>query len=69
MKLVSESGFEILLTIDKNLQYQQNLDKYKITIVIFNALSSTVDELVAFLPSFENRISEFLKSGAYLIDK
>ena len=34
MTLCVENGFEILLTIDKNLQHQQNLDKYPITIVI-----------------------------------
>ena len=32
--LCVENQFEIFLTIDKNLQYQQNIDKYTLTIVI-----------------------------------
>lgn len=36
MSLCVENGFDILLTIDKNLQYQQNLEKYPVTIVVLN---------------------------------
>ena len=32
MSLCVENGFEILLTIDKNMAHQQNLNKYKIAI-------------------------------------
>ena len=33
-----ENNFDILLTIDKNLMYQQNLDKYPLTIIVFFTL-------------------------------
>jgi hypothetical protein len=29
-----ENNFDIILTIDKNLMFQQNLDKYPLTIVV-----------------------------------
>jgi hypothetical protein len=64
-----ENGFDILLTIDKNLQFQQNLDKYPITIVVLNCFSSTVQELVTFLPDFSKQIERFEKHKAYLINK
>ena len=32
MTYCSENGFDILLTIDKNLMFQQNLDKYPVSI-------------------------------------
>ena len=67
MTLCTENNFDILLTIDKNLQHQQNLDKYPITIVIFNSYTSKVEELIEFLPEFESQLPIFLKHQAYLI--
>lgn len=69
MALCVERGFDILLTIDKNLQHQQNLEKYPITIVILNCLTSTVQELVTFLPALSSQMNQFKKHKAYLINK
>ena len=49
MTLCVENGFDILLTIDKNLQHQQNLEKYPVTIIILNSYSSKVEELVEYV--------------------
>ena len=69
MTLCVENGFDILLTIDKNLQHQQNLDRYPISIVVFNTLSSKVEELTLFLPAFINQINTFEPHKAYLLEK
>lgn len=69
MKLCVENGFDILLTIDKNLQYQQNLDRYPVTIVVLNCFTSTVKDLVSFLPAFRKLLPELQKHRAYIIDK
>lgn len=69
MTLCVENGFDILLTIDKNLRYQQNLDKYPVTVVVLNSFSSKVEDLVTFLPSFRSQIDTLEKHRAYLIDK
>jgi hypothetical protein len=69
MTLCVENGFDILLTIDKNLQHQQNLDKYPVTIVIFNSYSSKVEELVEFLPEFELQLPSYQKHQAYQIHR
>lgn len=69
MALCVEQGFDILLTIDKNLQYQQNLDKYPLTIVVLNSFTSKVEELILFLPAFRTQLSDFQKHKAYLIEK
>ena len=34
LKLAEEAGFELLLTTDKNIRYQQNLTSRKISIVV-----------------------------------
>jgi len=69
MTLCVENGFDILLTIDKNLAFQQNLDKYKLTIVVFNCKTSKIEELVNFLPSFKAQVVGLEKFRAYIIDK
>ena len=68
MAYCSDNNFDVLLTIDKNLMFQQNLEKYPVTIVVFNSLSSKIEELVLFIPSFEKQINFFQKHKAYLID-
>lgn len=69
MKFCFENNFDILLTIDKNLMYQQNLEKYPVTIVVINSLTSKIEELVTFLPSFKTQVDMFQKHKAYIKDK
>jgi len=69
MTFCKENNFDILLTVDKNLIYQQNLEKYPVTIVVFNSLSSKIEELIEFLPSFKSQISQLEKHKAYIIEK
>jgi predicted nuclease of predicted toxin-antitoxin system len=71
-KLLTEcvnNTFDLVLTIDKNLMFQQNLDKYPITIAVLNSKTSKIEELVLFMPSFKAQLDTFKKHNAYLIDK
>lgn len=65
----SKNDFDILLTIDKNLVHQQNLDQYPLTIVVLNSPTSKLEALMDFLPSFKSQLKTFEKHKAYLIDK
>ncbi|MBP9933132.1 MAG: DUF5615 family PIN-like protein [Chitinophagaceae bacterium] len=69
MAFCVNNHFDVLLTIDKNLMFQQNLDKYPVTIIVLNCLTSKIEELVTFLPSFKKQISNFEKNRAYVLDK
>lgn len=69
MTYCSDNKFDILLTIDKNLMFQQNLEKYSTIIVILNSQSSKIEELITFLPSFKSQINSFIKHKAYLIER
>jgi predicted nuclease of predicted toxin-antitoxin system len=69
MQYCVDNGFDIILTIDKNLMFQQNLDKYPITITVFNCLTSKIEELLTFLPSFKLQANDLEKHKAYIIDK
>ncbi len=69
MTLCVEQQFDLLLTIDKNLMFQQNLQNYSLTIVVLNSHTSKVEELITFLPSFKSQIESLEKFKAYIIDK
>jgi len=69
LTLCVENGFELLLTVDKNLVYQQNLSKYKISIAVLNTITSKIEEIVLFVPAFKAQLSIFQPHTVYLIDK
>jgi predicted nuclease of predicted toxin-antitoxin system len=69
MMYCSQNGFDVLLTIDKNLMFQQNLDQYQLTIVVLNCHTSKIEELITFLPSIYSQMDKFLKHKAYIIEK
>jgi hypothetical protein len=69
LTLCVENDFDVLLTIDKNLIYQQNLSKYKIRIAVLNTITSKIEELIQFIPSFKLQLLEFESHRVYVIDK
>ena len=69
MTMCIEHNFDLLLTIDKNLMFQQNLDKYKLTIAVLNSSTSKIEELLLFMTSFKAQVDKLEKSKAYIIDK
>ncbi|MEI6140749.1 MAG: DUF5615 family PIN-like protein [Mariniphaga sp.] len=64
-----QNGFDVLLTIDKNLTFQQNLDQYPLSIVVLNCRTSKIEELITLLPSFNSQVDKFMKHKAYIIEK
>ena len=69
LSLCVENGFDVLLTIDKNMMFQQHIANFNIIMVVFNSATSKVEELIRFIPAFEGQINQFEKTKAYLIDK
>ncbi|PKQ70808.1 DUF5615 family PIN-like protein [Raineya orbicola] len=69
LALCEENSFDILLTIDKNIVNQQNIEKFNISIVVFNSSSSKLEELEVFIPAFKANLNHFEKRIAYVIDK
>ncbi|MFM9952019.1 MAG: DUF5615 family PIN-like protein [Saprospiraceae bacterium] len=61
LALIELHGFDFFVTIDKNLRYQQNLDRAKVSIFIMMAHNNRKDTLEKFIPEIINRI----KSGDY----
>jgi len=47
--LMAESGFEALVTMDKQLRNQQNLERFPLKLFIFDALNNKIDTLKPFV--------------------
>jgi len=70
-KLLTEAesaGFDILLTIDKNIDYQQNISKFQLTIVILDVLKSNIKYVEELMPGFKMKINIFEKGKAYRME-
>lgn len=51
LSLAEERGFDVFLTIDKGLQYQQNLIGRKIAIIVLQAKSNRLADLKLKMPA------------------
>ncbi len=68
LKLMLENDFGALLTFDKNLQHQQNFQKFPITVFILTAPNNTYKDLCALCPSINEILnSSSLKTGPIVI--
>ncbi len=69
MRVAIEDRFDMLLTIDKNLEFQQNLNQYEIIVAVFDVERSKIVFLEELLPLFRLLIPMFQRGKAYRIRK
>ena len=48
--MAAADGFNAIITVDKNIQYQQNLDTLPIAVIVLSALRSTIEYLQPLIP-------------------
>jgi PIN like domain len=53
LALMAANGFEVLLTVDRNLRFQQNLAAAGVAIVIMVAASNRRGDLIPVVPAVE----------------
>ncbi len=58
--------FDILITVDQNLKYQQNLSAYVLAIVVLKARRSTYPMLEPLMPEVLKRL-ETIKPGEVVV--
>jgi hypothetical protein len=63
---LGETGFDVLVTVDTNLRYQQNLADRKIAIVVLQSFSNRLEHLRQYFPACLNAI-EKIKPGEIAI--
>ena len=63
LKLMLEEDFDTLFTFDKNLQFQQNFEKYPIAVVVLNAADNTYSTLSKLVPQIKELLERDLPAG------
>jgi predicted nuclease of predicted toxin-antitoxin system len=56
LQLLVDNKFDVLLTFDKNLQYQQNFTKYTLAVIILNAKDNSYFTLKNLVPKIKKCI-------------
>jgi len=57
INLMVESGFELFITVDRNLSYQQNLSRLPITIFVLCAINNRRETLSKLIPKLFDRLA------------
>ena len=50
LTLAADAGFKALITVDKNIEYQQNLDRLPIAVIVLSAPRNTIHYLQPLIP-------------------
>jgi hypothetical protein len=50
LQRASDAGFDVLVTADQNLQYQQNLSRYRIGVIVLRVRSTKIEDLLPLVP-------------------
>jgi predicted nuclease of predicted toxin-antitoxin system len=51
LRQAAEAGFEVFLTSDQNIEFQQNLRKTTLFIVVLVALTNKLEDLLPLMPA------------------
>jgi hypothetical protein len=57
-----QSGFEVVVTVDRNMQYQQSFRDRQIGLMILEARTTSLNDLLALVPDILTAL-DVLKSG------
>lgn len=63
-----ENKFDVLLTVDKKLEYEQNIKLFNITIVVFDVHRNKIEEIVPLLKTFKEQVGKFEKGKFILFE-
>jgi hypothetical protein len=66
MKL-TEAEFDVFITVDRNLSFQQNLPKFNIAVLVLQAKSNRLADLKPFVPIIIEVLPELEKGKAKII--
>jgi hypothetical protein len=59
----AELEFDVFLTIDRNLMFQQNVPKLALAIVLIHSVSNRLEDLLALLPKILDAIPQGAKGA------
>ena len=64
---LAASEFDVFITVDQNLPYQQNASKYDLAIIVLSARTTRLPDLRTLLPSLHQALAEPRRGAFQLI--
>ncbi|MBY0261273.1 MAG: hypothetical protein K2Q20_02965 [Phycisphaerales bacterium] len=62
-----QSGFQVLLTVDANMQRQQNVATLPLAVVVLRVVSNTKDDLRPLMPAVLALLGQRLQNRVYVV--
>ena len=66
LRVAADAGFEVLVTADRNLQFQQNLWLAQLGIVLFVAPSNALEDLRSLVPKLLAAFRSTAQASCYV---
>lgn len=67
LELLLKDGFDILITADKNLKYQQNFSKYPIPVIVLNLRLLTYENIEPLIDDLKINLQSSLSIGVTVL--
>jgi hypothetical protein len=61
---LAENGFDVFVTVDRNLSFQQNLPKFNIAVLVLHATSNRLADLKPLAPEILSILPTLTKGAA-----
>jgi Domain of unknown function (DUF5615) len=68
LRAAEAAKFDVLLTVDRGFQYQQNLENRKIAVIIFGGKSVLLEDLIPLIPICIERLKSIQPGQVARID-
>src|SRR4051812_27781565 len=67
LRAAADAGFDALITGDKNVEYEQNLRTLPLPLLVIDAPSNILTDLLPFVPSLTALLAGPLERALYLV--
>lgn len=67
LAVAESAGFEVLVTVDKKLRFQQDFSKRAITLVTLNSIFVSYDHIAPLAPTLQAELDKGMPAGTALV--
>ncbi|WP_430906553.1 DUF5615 family PIN-like protein [Maribacter sp. 2-571] len=68
LQKMEQKGMTLLLSVDKNMSHQQNLEKYGVSLLVIDAVDTRYDTLLPFVAKVEKVLEGETAPGLIIIE-
>ena len=65
----AEKEFDVFITVDRNLTYQQNLPKFEIAVIVLHAPTNRLQDLLLLVPEILGALTNLQRGKAVFITR